>query len=195
MTKKQLVEIVTRHLAGGATNSDTDGKYHPKEVGFHITIAMKALAHQLAENGQGFMLGQLAKSYSDLSTANNQTELPVSPLLGQQSIMSVYGCENGTEYNSRRDGAERVVLNFLKPSCRATYTMRGKTLFWNQTPDDKTVTISFIPDFNDLGSDDNVPMPSGMEDKIVDHIINRLFQRSRLQEDMRSNQNIDSDNE
>lgn len=159
MTKRQLIELIQERLASGDVPNDLLGRYK-----YQTISALISVIYQQLSNTDTALLDNMVMPYDYTVTQEGSTyivNLDVSPSTGPSSLKYITDC-CGNIYYSRQSSDQNLFLNRIKNMSKPEFYVRGKKVIWTCSPNSDTVTVYMIPNFIDMGEDEEVVMPSSV---------------------------------
>ena len=194
MTKKNLIDLIIHKLSGGNTSPDIKSKYHPEIITKYIELAFNSLINTVQNQSIRYKdLGQLdsyVKTYSSVTVSYDDTrkeyysDLPVNIIglymnrgiryicpIYDQSYHFIYRKNNSTDIYSE--------LEVSKIDSRPRYYLEGTKVFYDKMTTeivDNGVLMKLIVPISVLDEDDEIPIPAGQEQYVIDFIMKYLQQ-------------------
>lgn len=189
ITKRVLIELIQNRLAGGDAPSDIQGKYPRQVISRLLGMVYSDLASQSKK-----MVRNMALPYTLLVKEESgmyYCTLPVSPINGLNGIVWVT-CDG--QYVPVSQGIEENnIMDSLLPmvSLKVSRIIKNK-MYFSKTPNQDSVSVELLPDYNSLSDDDNVCL-EGAQSQLFNMVIAMMRQGSSPVEEVYNNRVPDTD--
>lgn len=189
LTKRQLIEVIQNRLAGGDVTDDIKGKYPYQVIAYLVGLVYTDVVYSTPQAKKD------ASVTYDLTRQGVApafyVELPVTPLLGSDSITYISGSD-GSFYPTRMGTIENRIMNILKPQTNYVTTyLKGRKIYFNGTPTEE-VSVDLIPNPNTMSDDDYIVAP-GKESAIFQMVVQLILQTGTKPEEVYNNNVPDTD--
>lgn len=189
ITKRRLIELVQNRLAGGDAPSDVQGKYPKQVISQLLTLVYADIATQ-----KRMLVRNMALPYeSAVITANGQyyLVLPVKPINGMNGV--VWVSKGGKMYPINQGIEQAEIMARLLPMVECSVTrIVGNKLYFSSNPNETTVSLEILPDFQGLSEDDNVCV-EGMESEMFSMVMAKMRDNASQLEEVYNNRVPDTD--
>ena len=102
------------------------------------------------------------------------------------------GAEKGSVYYAAQGIEEAEIMAVINPSLKVFATrIIGNKLYFNAAPE-ATINIEILPDFNDLGDDDNVVVEGAMTE-LFSMVMGKMRENTSQLEEVYNNRVPDTD--
>ena len=189
ITKRVLLELIQNRLAGGDAPSDLQGKYPKPVISRLVSMVYADLASQNKK-----MVRNMALPYEcTVMTANGQyyIVLPVSPINGLAGIVWV---SKGQKYFPVSQGIEEAnIMSYLLPMIKCSVDrIVGNKMYFSANPNETTIDLQILPDFNALSDNDNVCV-EGMQSQMFSMVLQMMRDQASTIEEIYNNRVADTD--
>lgn len=199
MTKKEFIDLAKRRLASGNLSPDHEGSYNDREIELAFEIGISRL---IFESGKSQELDHYSKTYKNVAVLHDDdldmyySVLPeiIVQIKGNRGIRHVSPMKDQSfNYTIMTQQNMRVFrrLDSGKIAPRpAVFYDSGRLYYERHDADITKLLMRLVIPFSKFNDDDEVKIPSGMDDLMVQYVLQTLS--GQIQEDQLSDNRRES---